>query len=254
MSRIAGKTALVTGANRGIGRAFVEELLDAGAAKVYAAARDPETLADLVATGAGRIGPVALAVTRPEMIEAAAADHTDVSLLINNAGMAAFEGIIDAANGDPARDEMEVNYFGTFNMIRAFAPVLAANGGGAIVNLSSIAAYVNFPALGSYSASKAAVHSLTQGVRAELAAQGTLVAGVYPGPVDTDMATGIAMDKTSPNAVARTILAGVEAGEEDIYPDPVSAEMRAGLLADPKAVERQAGEMLRGDRGPSGPA
>ncbi len=244
MTRIEGKSALVTGANRGIGRAFVEELLAAGAARVYAAARNIETLADLVAKGNGRVVPLALDITKPDMIEAAARTYGDVALLINNAGVAAFEGIIDAQTGDPARDEMETNYFGTFNMIRSFAPVLAANGGGAIVNLSSIAAYVNFPVLGSYSASKAAVHSLTQGVRAELAAQGTLVVGVYPGPVDTDMAAGFPMDKTPPNAVARTVLEGIEAGEEDIYPDPVSTEMHSGLLGDPKAVEKQAGEML----------
>ena len=244
MSRIEGKSVLVTGANRGIGRAFVEQLLLAGAAKVYATARNTEALNDLVAAGGGRVVPLALDVTKPETIEAVAAAHGDVALLINNAGVAAFEGIIDARSDAPARHEMETNYFGTFNMIRAFAPVLAANGGGAIVNLSSIAAHVNFPVLGSYSASKAAVHSLTQGVRAELAAQGTLVIGVYPGPVDTDMAASFPMDKIAPDAVARRVLEGVEAGEEDIYPDPMSGEMRAGLLGDPKAVERQAGEML----------
>jgi NAD(P)-dependent dehydrogenase (short-subunit alcohol dehydrogenase family) len=244
MSRIEGKSVLVTGANRGIGRAFVEQLLLAGAAKVYATARNREALNDLVAAGNGRVVPLALDVTKPEMIEAVAAAHGDVALLINNAGVAAFEGIIDARSDAPARHEMETNYFGTFNMIRAFAPVLAANGGGAIVNLSSIAAHVNFPVLGSYSASKAAVHSLTQGVRAELAAQGTLVIGVYPGPVDTDMAASFPMDKIAPDAVARRVLEGVEAGEEDIYPDPMSGEMRSGLLGDPKAVERQAGEML----------
>ncbi len=244
MSRIEGTTALVTGANRGIGRAFVEELLRAGAHKVYATARNTATLSELVAKGAGRVEPLALDVTKPDMIEAAAQKLSDVALLINNAGITAFEGIIDARSSDPARDEMETNYFGTFNMIRAFSPVLAANGGGAIINLASIASHVNFPVLGSYSASKAAVHSLTQGVRAELAAQGTLVVGVYPGPVDTDMAANFPMDKTAPAAVVKSVLEGLEAGTEDIYPDPLSNEMHAGLLGDPKAVEKQAGEML----------
>ena len=244
MSRIDGKVALVTGANRGIGRAYVEQLLASGAEKIYATARNIESLNDLVAQSGGRVVPLALDVTKPDMIGAIAFAHPDVSILINNAGIAAFEGIIDAGTDDPARDEMETNYFGTFNMIRAFAPVLAANGGGAIVNMSSIAAHVNFPMLGSYSASKAAVHSLTQGVRAELAAQGTLVVGVYPGPVDTEMAANFPMDKTAPNAVAQTVLDGVDSGEEDIYPDPMSLEMHAGLLGDPKGVEKQASEML----------
>ena len=244
MSRIEGKSALVTGANRGIGRAFVEELLAAGAAKVYAAARNKDSLADLVEQGGGRVVPVVIDVTKPETIEAVASAHKDVALVINNAGIAKFEGIISAKSSEAAREEMETNYFGTFNVSRALAPVLAANGGGTIVNLSSIAGHVNFPALGSYSASKAAVHSLTQGIRAELAAQGTLVVGVYPGPVDTDMAESLPTDKTAPNEVARSVLDGLEAGEEDIYPDPMSAQLHAGLRGDPKAVEKQTGEML----------
>ncbi len=245
MSKIIGKAALVTGANRGIGRAFVAGLLKAGAAKVYATARNPETLYDLVKEGDGKVVALALDVTRPDMI-AEAARNADVVLLVNNAGIAAFEGLISAGSSDPAREEMEINYFGLLNMVRAFAPVLASNGGGAIINLSSIAGHVNFPALGSYSASKAAVHSLTQGVRAELAGQGTQVLGVYPGPVDTDMAANLPMDKTPASAVVDSILQALEAGEESVYPDPASKEMHVGLLADPLAVERQVGQMLPG--------
>lgn len=244
MSRIEGKAVFVTGANRGIGRAFVEELLAAGAAKVYAGARNTESLAQLVTENNGRVVPVSLDVTKRETIAAAAAAHRDVAILINNAGVAAFEGLIAAESTDGARNEMEINYFGVLDVTRAFAPTLAANGGGAIVNMSSIAGHVNFPMLGSYSASKAATHSLTQGVRAELAAQGTLVVGVYPGPVDTDMAANFPMEKATPNAVARRILSAVEHGEEDVYPDSAATEMHAGLLGDPKAVEKQVGEML----------
>lgn len=245
MSKIIGKAALVTGANRGIGRAFVTGLLTAGAAKVYATARNPETLDDVVKEGGGKVVALALDVTRPDMI-AEASRNADVALLVNNAGIAASEGLISAETSDPAREEMEINYFGLLNMVRAFAPVLARNGGGAIINLSSIAGHVNFPALGSYSASKAAVHSLTQGVRAELTGQGTQVLGVYPGPVDTDMAANLTMDKTPASAVVDRILQALEAGEESVYPDPTSQELHAGLLADPLAVERQVGQMLPG--------
>ncbi|MEQ9490741.1 MAG: SDR family oxidoreductase [Alphaproteobacteria bacterium] len=244
MSRISGKTALVTGANRGIGKAFVEQLLAAGAAKIYATARNKDSLADLVANSNGRVIALTLDVTKPDQVATVAKAAADVSLLINNAGVAAYESILQAPSADSARDEMETNYFGPFNTIRAFAPVLKSNGGGVIVNVSSIAAHVTFPVLGTYSASKAAVHSLTQSVRAELAAQGTLVVGVYPGPVDTDMAEHVPMEKTPTSVVAKAVLDGIEAGEEDIYPDPTAIDMHAGLLADPKAAERQAGLML----------
>jgi len=242
--KIKGSIAFVTGANRGIGKAFVDALVKSGAEKIYACARDVSTLSEMVAADGGRIIPVALDVTKPDQISAAAKEADDVTLLINNAGVAMFQGLIAAADIEAARTEMEVNYFGPLNVTRAFAPILAANGGGGVINLASIASHANFPALGSYSASKAAVHSLTQGIRAELAAGGTQVTGVYPGPVDTDMAANFPMDKTPPLEVAETILAAVEAGDEDVYPDVVSVELHTGLLADPKAVEKQVGEML----------
>ena len=244
MSKIDGKVAFVTGANRGIGRVFVEELLASGVAKVYASARKVETLDDLVAESQGRVVAVGLDVTNSNAITAVAAQYKDVSILINNAGVAMFEGIISAKDDTGVRTEMETNFFGVFNMTRSFSSALAENGGGVVVNMSSIAGHVNFPVLGTYSASKAAVHSLTQSVRAELAAQGTLVVGVYPGPVDTDMAASFPMDKTAPKDVVQTILDAVENGVEDVYPDPVSMELHAGLLGDPKAVEKQTGEML----------
>lgn len=244
MAKVNGSVALVTGANRGIGKAFVEELIAGGAAKVYAAARNTDSLQDLASQSSGKIVPVKLDVTNRGDIETAATALTDVDLLINNAGVAGFEGILSASNDAVARNEMAVNYFGVFDTTRAFAPVLKANGGGAIVNMASIASYVNFPALGSYSASKAAVHSLTQSTRAELAAQETEVFGVYPGPVDTDMAAEFPMEKTSPNEVVKAIFASVEAGEHDIYPDPMAVETYKNLLADPKAVEREVGGML----------
>lgn len=239
---IKGKTALVTGANRGIGEAIVDALVAAGAKKVYAAARNTNDLAALAAKHGKRIVALQLDITDPAQIAAAAAAAPDVELLVNNAGFAGHTG---GAFTDPewitsARKEMEVNYFGTFALTQAFAPVLAKNGGGMVINIASVASLVNFALFASYSASKAAAHSLTQATRAMLKVQGTRVFGVYPGPIDTRMAKDVPFDKTSPADAARAIIAGIEAGSEEIFPDPMGQAMGAAYLANPKELERQA--------------
>ncbi len=240
---IRNSVALVTGANRGIGKSFVAALQKAGAKRIYAAARDTSSLDAVVASDPGRIVPLKLDVTDPEQVQAAARQAADVSLLINNAGVAVYGGFISTQDPGGSRQEMEVNYFGTLDMVRAFAPVLKRNGGGAIVNLASIASLVNFPILGPYSASKAAAHSLTQGIRSELSGQGTQVIGVYPGPVETDMAKGLDIAKAPPAQIAEAALEAVVTRTEDVFPDPMSTELHGGLRHDPKAVEKQIGEM-----------
>jgi len=245
---IAGKTALVTGANRGIGEAVVDALVAAGAKKVYAAARNSADVAPLVARHGNRVVALQLDVTNNAHIAAAVAAAPDVQLLVNNAG---FAGMMGSNFTDPqwiaaGRKEMDVNYFGTFAVIQAFAPVLERNGGGAIANLASVASFANFPMLLSYSVSKAAVHSLTQGTRMLLGAQSTKVFGIYPGPIDTRMAEGLEMPKTSPADCASAIVAGIKAGTEDIFPDAMSQGMGAAYLASPKGLEKQVTAMVTG--------
>jgi NAD(P)-dependent dehydrogenase (short-subunit alcohol dehydrogenase family) len=229
--------ALVTGANRGIGRAIVEELAAAGARQVYAASRRP-----LDYEPHGNVTQVRLDVTKPVMIEEAAARCTDVNVLVNNAGVLLGQSLLGAPNPYAAQAEMRVNYFGTLQMCRAFAPVLAHNGGGAIVNVLSILSRVSLPTVGSYSASKAAALSLTQGIRGELAGQGTMVIGVLPAFVDTAMASRVTMPKLPPKAVAEAILAALRDGIEDVYPGEAAA-VAAALEKDGKAVERQFARM-----------
>jgi NAD(P)-dependent dehydrogenase (short-subunit alcohol dehydrogenase family) len=243
--KIAGSVAFVTGANRGIGKALVEALLDGGAAKVYAAARSLASLQPLVAAGGVRVIPVELDITNAAQLSAAVAKAGDVTLLINNAGILEQFGLsFMDTTAEPARREMEVNVFGTMAVTQQFAPVLAQNGGGTIVNLSSLAAVVNFPICIAYSFSKAALHSVTQAARLALTAQRTTVIGVYPGPVDTDMATNVPFEKATPRSVADDILAGVEAGTEDVFPDPMSKQMGQLYMTDPKGIERAVAAMV----------
>jgi NAD(P)-dependent dehydrogenase (short-subunit alcohol dehydrogenase family) len=242
--KIMGTVALVTGANRGIGRAYIDALLERGAAKIYAGARDTGGLADLVQRYPGKVVAVKLDITQPADIDAAAAKCGDVALLINNAGINRQAGFLAASDLVAARAEMETNYFGPLAMCRAFAPILARNGGGAIVNMLSILARVNLPMYGSLCASKAAALSLTQGVRGELAKHGTLVVAVMPGAVDTEMERNFPPPKLPPADAARAALDAVEQGLEEVYPGDMATGMSQGLAADPKAVERDLAKYL----------
>lgn len=232
MMQITGQTVVVTGANRGLGRSLVQALLDRGASKVYAAARNPASVLD-----DPRVVAVALDLLDRETIAAAARHAGDATVLINNASTAAFAAPLDA---DPAtvRNEMQVNYDGTFDVIRAFVPVLERNGGGAIVNLLSLLSLASAPPMAGYSASKAAAHSLTQALRPALTAKNISVHGVYPAGIDTDMLAGIQAPKTPPRRVAEGVLDGLAADQEDIYPDPNAKAMAATWRSDPKAFER----------------
>jgi NAD(P)-dependent dehydrogenase (short-subunit alcohol dehydrogenase family) len=238
---LTGAVAFVTGANRGIGRALVQALLERGAAKVYAAARRTDTLDALVAESKGRVVPVRLDVTRPDQVRSAVQQAGDVTLLINNAGVVEKLGgsFADKDWLTAGREEYEVNVLGALAVTQAFAPVLAGQGGGAVANISSVAGLVSFDILTSYSASKAALHSVTQATRRWLKPQGTYVAGIYPGPIDTDMGKPLPIDKTAPAVAANAILDGLEAGKEEIFPDPVAQQLGQLFLQSPKALELQ---------------
>lgn len=248
---INGATALVTGSNRGIGLAITKALLDRGAAKVYAAARNPEAVSDLVEQYGDRVIPLKLDVTDEGQVQAAAQSAGDVSILVNNAGVALGGWLENDALVENARQEMEVNYFAPLNLLQNFSPVLARNGGGAVVTLSSVAGLTNFPFFPTYSASKAAVHSLIQATRTLLAGQGTQSFGVYPGPVDTDMVKDVEMEKATPKSVATAILDGIEAGREEIFTDPFAREFGGQFEASPKTSERQFAAMVAGEAGSS---
>jgi NAD(P)-dependent dehydrogenase (short-subunit alcohol dehydrogenase family) len=246
--KIENAVALVTGSNRGIGKAIVEALSKRRVKKVYAAMRNTETFRKDNSNDLAKLGRavelIDLDIVKKDQIQAVVQSTGDINLLINNAGVANYSGLIAENDLDSARYEMEVNYFGTLAMIRAFAPILKKNGGGSIVNILSVASLVNFPILGSYSASKAALLSLTQGVRAELTEQGTNVIGIYPGPIDTDMAKGIDMEKSSPEETAEGTLDAIERGDEDVFIDQMAVQFYKDFRNDPKAVEKQCGEML----------
>jgi NAD(P)-dependent dehydrogenase (short-subunit alcohol dehydrogenase family) len=225
---IEGTTALVTGANRGLGKAFVQALLDRGAAKVYAGARNPGT----VDVTNARVVPVQLDITNLDDIAAAARDCTDVSLLINNAGAMLLRPFLSAPDVSAARTEMETNYFGTLAMARAFAPVLGAAGGGSLVNMLSVVSWYAPPFNASYCASKSAQWALTNALRVELHAQGTLVVGVHAGFIDTDMAAAVDDPKISAQEVAGQTLDAIEKGQPEVLADEWTRHVKNSVATD----------------------
>jgi NAD(P)-dependent dehydrogenase (short-subunit alcohol dehydrogenase family) len=228
--QIEGSVALVTGADRGLGQADARELVSRGAAKVYGAARHPDQVTEPGVT------PIALDITDPERVAQAAEQCADVSLLVNNAGVMRASTFLNAPNLDAAREEMETNYFGTLSMCRAFATVLAANGGGAIVNMLSVSSFYTDPFTASYGASKAAGWSLTNGVRLELHHQGTLVVAVHASFIDTEMAALADAPKISPESVAQQICDAVEAGQVEVLADERSRFVKASLSHDQELI------------------
>lgn len=218
--KISGSIALVTGSNRGIGKHIAAELLARGAAKVYSTARRPLD------------GALQLDITDPASVAAAAAVASDVTLLVNNAGISTYTNLI-TGDLDKIKLEMDTHYYGTLSVVRAFAPILAANGGGAIVNVLSALSWFSYDGANAYAAAKAAEWSLTNGIRLELAKQGTQVTGVHLGAADTDLMAGFDGPKIDPADVARATLDGVEAAAYEVVVDDWSAHVKASLANDP---------------------
>ena len=230
---ITGSVALVTGANRGLGARIVAGLLERGAARVYAAARTLTSLDDIVGE---RVVPLALDIDDDASVAAAARAASDVTLLINNAGVLSLGGVLDLDPAEAERD-LRTNYFGTLRATRAFVPVIEGNGGGAIANVITIVALAPMGVMAGYSASKAAQHSMTQALRVELRPRGIDVYGAYPAGIDTDMLAGLDVAKAKPEVVAGRILDGIAKREAMIFPDDVSAGAGDVYLRDPRELE-----------------
>ena len=221
--QLANAVVLITGANRGIGQAFAREALARGARRVYAAARDPGSVK------LPGVLPIQLDVTDPEQVARAARECRDVTLLINNAGVAETGGFLLDTAEEAARRQLDVNFFGMLRMAQAFAPVLAAHGGGALLNVLSIASWINRPLLGTYGATKSAAWALTNGLRHELREQGTQVTALHMGFVDTDLTRGIDMPKSTPEAIVRAAFDGLEAGADEVLADHAAQQVKQSL-------------------------
>ena len=223
--KIENAVALVTGANRGIGLAFARELLERGARKVYAAARDPATV-----TQSG-VHALRLDVNKPEDVAAAAALASDVTLVINNAGVAQPGGFLAVDSEELARHHFETNFFAMLRMSKAFAPILKSHGGGALLNVLSLTAWVNGGELAAYSASKSAAWSLTNALRYELAVQKTQVLALHMAGVDTDLTRGFDIPKSSPREIVRRALDGLESGLDEVLADELTMQFKRGMTA-----------------------
>lgn len=226
--KIKDSIALVTGANRGLGLAYATALLAAGARKVYAGARDPSTVPALQG-----LVPVKLDVNDAADIAAAAAACADVDLVINNAGIIGSEPLLGDRGVDALREVLDTNLYGVLAVSRAFAPVLRANGGGALVNMLSALSWASLPGTSAYSVSKAAAWALGNGLRNELRGQGTQVVGVHAGYIDTDMVKDVDSPKSRPEDIARAVLAGIEADASEVLADDTARHVKAGFGAAP---------------------
>ena len=246
--KIEGCVALVTGANRGIGEGFVQELLEAGAAKVYVAARSRED-AEAAAASDNRLVAMQLDVTQADQVAAAAETAKDLTLLVNNAGAFNRIPLLEAPDMDSMRQEMEVNYFGPVAMIRAFAPVIQANGGGAVVNVLSAGGIIAVPSMGGYSPSKFAMRAAGDCLRAELAPLDITLHSLIVGSVDTRMASHVTWQaKSSPRDIAKAGLAAVRHNIEEHDTDAHAVSVRAFLARDPATIKRSMAEALHSGR------
>jgi len=240
--KIEKSVALVTGANRGIGRSLVASLLRSGASRIYAAGRDLQALEPVVALDPKRVVALKLDVTSERDVEAAAKSAPDVNLLFNNAGVLASYNILTSSKEQVAQD-FAVNFYGVLAMVKAFLPALERANGAAIANLLTVVSLASRPVIGGYSASKAAALSLTQSLRPELKAKKIDVHSVIPGAVDTDMIRAFPISKASPDVVADAILSGVQRGDEDILTDDMAQLAFQGWLKNPKEFERYFGSL-----------
>jgi len=237
--QVKGKVAFVSGSNRGIGKALTIALLEHGAKKVYAGARDITKLDSLKSCYGERLVPIELDVTSDESISRAAASATDIEILVNNAGIFSVGNFLSGNLLESLQTNFEVNVWGLVKLTNAFLGTLRQQESAAIVSVSSIIGLASMPMGLTYCASKAAVHSVIQGLRGELKDSNIFVVGVYPGPIDTDMTKELEMDKDSPENVAENIIKGLKEGLEDIFPDSMSSEVGQAYFESPKAVEEQ---------------